>query len=275
MTMTQDIDLLKTYIGDMERYPLLTHEQEIQLAKRVQDGDESAKAEFMNANLRLVINIARRYQGGRVALLDLIQEGNIGLHRAVEKYDPDLGYKFSTYAVPWISQAINRAQMRYGRSVRLPFGVTAELRRMRTQIAELGNELGREPAFIEIADHLGIDPAELGEKMALMQDVSTLDVKLNGSEEDGGMTYAESVADKAPSVEDEVVENDTNATLMDALQSLPERERRILCLRYGLGGVHPLSLELVGREFGITRERVRQLEMGALEKLRKSGLVLR
>ena len=262
------IDLLRTYVGQLDDGPLLTHAEELSLARAKDAGDERAKDRLVEANLRLVISIARRYQGNGVPLLDLIQEGNIGLIRAVEKFDPDKGFKLSTYATWWIRQAVSRAIATQGRTIRLPLHVVDALRKMQREHRMLFQKLGREPSPDELAAKLEIGVDELSDLQRLVDDTMSLDV-----------TVGEGENDLADMLEDELsgdpfstaVTNLRHTAVESALRSLSERSRLVLEMRYGLNGRNPQYLDEVGSVLGVTRERVRQLEHRALQQLAESN----
>ncbi len=258
------IDLLRTYVGQLDDGPLLTHAEELALARKKDAGDSRARARLIEANLRLVISIARRYQGNGVPLLDLIQEGNIGLIRAVEKFDPSKGFKLSTYATWWIRQAVSRAISTQGRTIRLPLHVVDVIRKLQREQRVLFQTLGREPTMEELSAKLKITPDEIEELQRLIDDTMSLDV-----------TVGEGESDLADMLEDELA-NDPFSTAVrsmrqqaveEALKSLSERSRLVLEMRYGLNGRQPQYLEDVGSVLGVTRERVRQLEHRALQQL--------
>ncbi len=258
------IDLLRTYVGQLDDGPLLTHAEELALARRKDAGDERARARLIEANLRLVISIARRYQGNGVPLLDLIQEGNIGLIRAVEKFDPSKGFKLSTYATWWIRQAVSRAISTQGRTIRLPLHVVDIIRKMQREHRMLFQTLGREPTLEELAFKLQLRPDEVEELQRLVDDTMSIDVSVGEGE-----------SDLADMLEDELAADPFAASVghmrqqavEEALADLSERSRLVLEMRYGLNGRQPQYLEIVGQALGVTRERVRQLEHRALQQL--------
>ncbi|MCW2960165.1 MAG: polymerase sigma factor RpoD, partial [Thermoleophilia bacterium] len=258
------IDLLRTYVGQLDDGPLLTHAEELELARAKDRGDQRAKARLVECNLRLVISIARRYQGNGVPLLDLIQEGNIGLMRAVEKFDPEKGFKLSTYATWWIRQAVSRGIASQGRTIRLPLHVVDLIRKVQREQRTLNQKLGREPTLDELAAKLEMQPAEVEELQRLVDDTMSLDVPVGEGEND-----------LADMLEDERAQDPFNQAVIgmrqesvgDALRVLSERSRLVIEMRYGLNGRQPQFLDEVGAVLGVTRERVRQLEHRALQQL--------
>ncbi len=262
------IDLLRTYVGQLDDGPLLTHPEELELARRKDRGDEAAKARLVECNLRLVISIARRYQGNGVPLLDLIQEGNIGLIRAVEKFDPEKGFKLSTYATWWIRQAVSRAIASQGRTIRLPLHVVDVVRKLQREQRQLFQRLGREPTLEELADKLKIPASEVEELQRLTDDTMSLDVSVGEGENDlADMLEDERVVDPFT----QTVVGMRQDAVTNALRSLSERSRLVIEMRYGLNGRQPQYLDEVGAVLGVTRERVRQLENRALQQLSEAA----
>jgi RNA polymerase primary sigma factor len=258
-------DALQLFLNEAGRYPLLTAAEEVELAKRVERGDEKAKERMINSNLRLVISIAKKWQGHDLPLLDLIQEGIIGLIRAVEKFDWRKGFKFSTYATWWIRQAVQRAVANKSRTIRIPVHISEREQKLRRAERELRAKLGRDPTEKEIAREAKLTLAQAREVRKAARAVTSLDRPIG----EGDATYGELFAnEQAPAPEEEVRVSLGREALHRALGDLPDREREVLKLRYGLNGdVDPASLEEIGRRLGITRERVRQIEATALEKL--------
>jgi RNA polymerase primary sigma factor len=262
------IDLLRTYVGQLDDGPLLTHPEELELARRKDRGDEAAKARLVECNLRLVISIARRYQGNGVPLLDLIQEGNIGLIRAVEKFDPEKGFKLSTYATWWIRQAVSRAIASQGRTIRLPLHVVDVVRKLQREQRTLFQRLGREPSLDELADKLKITTGEVEDLLKLVDDTMSLDVPVGEGENDlADMLEDERVIDPFA----QTVVGMRQDAVGDALHTLSERSRLVLEMRFGLNGRQPQYLDEVGAVLGVTRERVRQLENRALQHLAEAA----
>jgi RNA polymerase primary sigma factor len=258
------IDLLRTYVGQLDDGPLLTHPEALELARRKDRGDEAAKARLVECNLRLVISIARRYQGNGVPLLDLIQEGNIGLVRAVEKFDPEKGFKLSTYATWWIRQAVSRAIASQGRTIRLPLHVIDVIRKMQREQRTLFQRLGREPSLEELAAKLQMTTTEVEELQRLTDDTMSLDVPVGEGENDlSDMLEDERVVDPFA----QTVLGMRQEAVGHAMRSLSERSRLVIEMRYGLNGRQPQYLDEVGAVLGVTRERVRQLEHRALQQL--------
>lgn len=268
----QAIDLLRTYVGQLDDGPLLTAEQEADLARAKDSGDERARARLIEANLRLVISIARRYQGNGVPLLDLIQEGNIGLIRAVEKFDASKGFKLSTYATWWIRQAVSRAIATQGRTIRLPLHVVDQVRKLQREQRLLVQTLGRDPTIEELAAKLGATPTEVEGLFSVLDDTMSLDVPVGEGESDlADMLEDEQVGD--PYVQ--TLRTLRQTAVEQALQQVSDRSRLVLELRYGIGGREPQYLDDVGSVLGVTRERVRQLEHRALQQLAEAAPHLR
>jgi RNA polymerase primary sigma factor len=262
-------DSLQRYLEEIGNVPLLSAAEEVQLAKRIERGDRAAKDHMITANLRLVVSIAKRYRNQGLPLLDLVQEGTIGLIRAVEKFDWRRGYKFSTYATWWIRQAVARALADKGRTIRMPVHVVDKANRLGRVERRLVSELGREPSREELAEQLDVDTQEIDDLRAAMQIPMSLDRPV-GTEEDG--TLGQFVADEQSSAPiDDAAGQERARTLDRALAALAPREREVLELRFGLGGRDTHTLEEVGRQFDVTRERVRQIEQQALRKLAALG----
>jgi RNA polymerase primary sigma factor len=267
-------DAVMTYLREIGRVPMITHEREIELAKRIESGDRDAMKQFILANLRLVVSIAKRYVGRGLTLLDLIQEGNIGLIRAVQRYDWRRGHRFSTHATWWIRQAISRAVADKGRTIRLPVYVNTALNRIRRERQRLLQELGREPSEQELAEATGLDPIRMIELQSAPGAPVSLELPVGEDEE---QELGDVLADTESASPEELA---TTQTLKDEVQRVLEsvltpREQLVLQLRFGLGNGQAHPLEQVGRELGITRERVRQIEAGALAKLRQPPVLER
>jgi RNA polymerase primary sigma factor len=261
-------DSVRLYLREIGKIPLLNAEEELALAKRVVEGDKEAKDQMAEANLRLVVSIAKRYVGRGLDLLDLIEEGNTGLLRAVEKFDPDKGFKFSTYATWWIRQAITRAIADQARTIRIPVHMVETINKLLRTQRRLTQDLNREPTNEEIAKEMEIDVAKVEHIMKIKQDISSLDASIRDDEEESVL---------ADFIEDEdTITPEESATgqllkeqVKDMLGALTEREQKILKLRFGLEDGKQHTLEEVGQEFSVTRERIRQIEAKALAKLRK------
>ncbi|WMM26989.1 RNA polymerase sigma factor RpoD [Tissierella sp. MB52-C2] len=259
-------DPVRMYLKEIGKIPLLTGDEEIKLAKRMQDGDEEAKKKLAEANLRLVVSIAKRYVGRGMLFLDLIQEGNLGLMKAVEKFDYEKGFKFSTYATWWIRQAITRAIADQARTIRIPVHMVETINKLVRVQRQLVQELGRDPSPEEIGKEMGMEVERVREIMKIAQEPVSLETPI-GEEEDSHL------GDFIP--DDEVLAPAEAATftmlreqLIDVLDTLTPREQKVLRLRFGLDDGRARTLEEVGKEFEVTRERIRQIEAKALRKLR-------
>jgi RNA polymerase primary sigma factor len=258
-------DSLQLFLNEAGRYPLLTAAEEVELAKRVERGDKAAKDKMINSNLRLVVSIAKKYQGHGLTLLDLIQEGIIGLIRAVEKFDWRRGYKFSTYATWWIRQAVQRGVANKSRTIRIPVHIVEREQKIARAERELTLQLERAPSDEEVAKKAKLPLKQVREVRAAARTVASLDKTVG---EAGDASFGDLVAQDVRDVEEEVVVALGDDALHRAIAELPEREKAVIKLRYGLdGGQEPKSLEQIGRELGITRERVRQIETQALSRL--------
>ncbi|MGH3035019.1 MAG: sigma-70 family RNA polymerase sigma factor [Gaiellaceae bacterium] len=258
-------DALQLFMNEIGRYPLLTKEEEVELAKRVERGDREAKELMVNSNLRLVVSIAKRYQGHGLSLLDLIQEGIIGLIRAVEKFDYRKGFKFSTYATWWIRQAVQRGVANKAREIRIPVHIVEREQKISRAERELLPQLGRLPTDEEVAEKAKLPLRQVREVREAARAVTSLDRPVG--DEYGG-TFHELVAGEAEGPEEEVSVSLEQTVLRQAVAELPDREREVVKLRYGLNGDRdPKSLDEIGKTLGLTRERVRQIEAEALERL--------
>lgn len=261
-------DSVRLYLREIGKIPLLSAEEELDLAYKIKAGDKDAKDKMAEANMRLVVSIAKRYVGRGLDLLDLIQEGNTGLLRAVEKFDPDKGFKFSTYATWWIRQAITRAIADQARTIRIPVHMVETINKLLRTQRRLTQELNREPTNEEIAEAMEIEVDKVEHIMKIKQDISSLDASIRDDEEDSVLSDF---------IEDEdTITPEMSATnqllkeqVKDILGALTEREQKILKLRFGLEDGKQHTLEEVGQEFSVTRERIRQIEAKALAKLRK------
>jgi RNA polymerase primary sigma factor len=265
LSIEPSLDSLRLYLREIGRVPLLSAEQEVTLAKRIERGEMSAKMHMIEANLRLVVSIAKGYLGRGLSFLDLIQEGSLGLIRAVEKFDYRKGYKFSTYATWWIRQAVTRAIADKGRTIRIPVHMVEKLNKVVHVERQLLQRLGRDPRPEEIADELDLDPEEVREIVRMSQLPVSLEKPI-GDEEDSLLSdFVED--EQASSPYDTATVSLRRDDIMAVLEVLPERERHVIELRYGLNGQRPRTLEEVGRAFGVTRERVRQIETLTLKRL--------
>ena len=259
-------DPVKMYLKDIGRVPLLTAEEEIDLAKRMQENDQAAKKRLREANLRLVVSIAKRYVGRGMLFLDLIQEGNMGLMKAVEKFDYQKGFKFSTYATWWIRQSITRAIADQARTIRIPVHMVETINKLTRVQRVLLQELGREPTPAEIAEKMGVTEERVREIQKIAQDPVSLETPI-GEEEDSHLgDFIEDEKTATPS--DSVASTMLKEQLLGVLDTLTPREEKVIRLRYGIDDGKPRTLEEVGREFNVTRERIRQIEAKALRKLR-------
>ena len=265
LTVEPSLDSLRLYLREIGRVPLLTAGQEVALAKRIERGDLTAKAEMVEANLRLVVSIAKGYLGRGLSFLDLIQEGSLGLIRAVEKFDYRRGYKFSTYATWWIRQAVTRAIADKARTIRIPVHMVEKLNKVVHLERQLVQRLGREPRPEEIAEELRMSPDEVREILRMAQLPVSLEKPIGEEEESELGDFVEDEAAASPF--DEASTNLRRVDILRALDALPDRERRVIELRFGLLGEQPRTLEEVGRAFGVTRERIRQIENNTLKKL--------
>jgi RNA polymerase primary sigma factor len=251
-------------MNEAARHPLLTAEQEVELSKRIEKGDLAAKERMINANLRLVISIARKYQGQGLPLGDLIQEGMLGLIRAVEKFDWRKGFKFSTYGTLWIRQAIGRGLANSSRTVRLPVHIASQARKIRDAERELAARLEREPTAEELSELVGLTAAEIEDIRAADRTPTSLDRGVGDAEE---TSLGDLIADDSNTPAQEVERDLGDSAVRQVVGGLPSDERDVLTLRYGLGGTEAVALRETGRRLGLSAERVRQIEDRALRKL--------
>jgi RNA polymerase primary sigma factor len=259
---------LKLYLREISRTPLLTSEEEVKLARKIKRGDKAARTHMISANLRLVVKIAQDYSGYGLPLSDLISEGNIGLMKAVERFDPKKGGKLSTYAAWWIKQSIKRSLANQSKTIRLPVHMVDKIAKMRRISSMLGEELGRDPTDDELSEELGLPRRKLAMLKQASQRPTSLDAPINDGE---ATQYGEIIGDEsADNPLESLTDKNMHGELDDLLAVLDQRERRIIDERFGLNGKKPLTLEEVGREFGVTRERIRQLQNVALTKMRKA-----
>ena len=264
-------DSVRLYLREIGKIPLLTPEEEADLADRIVKGDKKAKDKMVESNMRLVVSIAKRYGGRGLDFLDLIQEGNTGLLRAVEKFDPAKGFKFSTYATWWVRQAITRAIADQARTIRIPVHMVETINKVLRTTRKLTTELNREPTNEEIAEELGLEPEKIDYVMRIKQDIASLDASVGREGDDEDSVLGDFVEDEErDSPEDSAANQILKEQLSEIIATLTDREQKIIRLRFGIGGGRPHTLEEVGNEFDVTRERIRQIEAKALSKLRKN-----
>ena len=261
---------LARYFGQIGRGRLLTHEEEIDLGRRIREGDETARSKLIERNLRLVIPIAKKYRGMGLPFGDLIQEGNIGLMRAADKFDSEKGFRFSTYATWWIRQAVQRAVADKGRTIRVPVHMGEKIRKMARTYNELSAQLEREPSDEEVAERLGWEVDRVKEVKSAIPDATSLNQPLSSDE--GSSELGDLIEDERESgTVSEVVRALETSRLMEYVEQLPERERRVLVRRYGLDGEKPATLADLSEELAVSRERVRQLQYETEQILRDEG----
>ena len=264
----KSLDATQLYLGEIGFSPLLTAEEEVLYARRALRGDAAARKRMIESNLRLVVKIARRYNNRGLALLDLIEEGNLGLIRAVEKFDPERGFRFSTYATWWIRQTIERAIMNQTRTIRLPIHVVKELNVYLRAARELAHELDHEPTAEDIADKLDKPVADVAKMLRLNERISSVDTPVGGDSEKALLDIISDDKNEGP--ENSTQNEDIKFSIVRWLEELNPKQREVLARRFGLLGYDASTLEDVGREIGLTRERVRQIQVEALRRLRES-----
>lgn len=255
------------YISQGERGKLLTHKEEIELSNRAREGDKQARDRLVEKNLRLVVSVAKKYRGFGLSFEDLIQEGNIGLMKAIEKFDPDRGYRFSTYATWWVRQAVQRAVTDKGRTIRVPVHMSEKIQKMARTFNALSAELNRDPSDEEVAERLEWPVDQVRDIKSVMPDATSLDKPAN-SDEDSSDIGAFVEDEKSSDTPGEVMRDMETAHLDEAISTLPERAKHVLVRRYGLGEEKAATLNELSRELGISRERVRQLQREAEQRLR-------
>jgi len=262
-----ELDATRLYLSEIEFSPLLTPEEEVHYARMAQRGEDAGRRKMIECNLRLVVKIARRYMNRGLALLDLIEEGNLGLIRAVEKFDPERGFRFSTYATWWIRQTIERALMNQTRTIRLPIHVIKELNVYLRTARKLAQELDHEPTAEEVARHLDRPVADVKKILALSERVTSVDLPIG---KDGERALLDIIPDEHSPEPSVLIQDEDVVQFVDEwLKELDEKQREVIVRRFGLHGYERCTLEQVGAELGVTRERVRQIQMDALKRLRK------
>jgi RNA polymerase primary sigma factor len=260
---------IKIYLREIGQTPLLTREEEVKLARRIKRGDQAARQQMIKANLRLVVKIAHDYSSYGLPLLDLISEGNIGLMKAVERFDPKKGGKLSTYAAWWIKQSIKRALANQSKTIRLPVHLVDKIARMRRVAMQLAEEFGREPTDEELGEELMMPPAKIAQLRTAAIRPASLDATV-GQEEDGA-SLGDMIGDEsAHTPSDLLSDKNLRKSVMDLLHVLDERELKIITMRFGLDGKKEMTLEEVGKKFKVTRERIRQLQNIALRKIKRA-----
>lgn len=257
---------IKIYMREMGQFSMLSADEEVKLAHRIAEGDQSAKNELVEANLRLVVSLARHYQGCGLSYQDLIQEGNIGLIKAAEKFDVSKGFRFSTYASWWIKQALSRAIADQSRTIRIPVHMTENINKFKKTERELLNQLNREPKIKEIADVMGISEKQAKEIQSYIVEPTSLDIQVGDDDDTTIGSFIEDIHFVNP--ESAYIKESNGDVVNAVLDTLSDREANILRLRFGIGGKKAMTLEEVGKEYGLTRERIRQIEAKALRKLR-------
>ena len=263
-------DSVRLYLREIGKIPLLSAEEEMDLARRIVEGDKKAKDKMAEANMRLVVSIAKRYSGRGLDFLDLIQEGNTGLLRAVEKFDPDKGFKFSTYATWWIRQAITRAIADQARTIRIPVHMVETINKLLRTQRRMTQELNREPTIEELSKELDMEPEKIEYVIKIKQDISSLDAGVGRDGEDDDSVLQDFIVDEdTVSPEDSASNQLLKEQVQEILSILSDREQKIVRMRFGLDNGKNHTLEEVGQEFAVTRERIRQIEAKALAKLRK------
>ena len=263
-------DSVRLYLREIGKIPLLNAEEELALAHRVVAGEKRAKDKMAEANMRLVVSIAKRYSGRGLDFLDLIQEGNTGLLRAVEKFDPDKGFKFSTYATWWIRQAITRAIADQARTIRIPVHMVETINKLLRTQRRMTQELNREPTIEELGEELEMEPEKVEYVIKIKQDITSLDAGVGRDGEDDDSTLSDFIEDEdGATPEDSAANQLLKEQVQAVLSSLSDREQKIVKMRFGLDNGKSHTLEEVGQEFAVTRERIRQIEAKALAKLRK------
>ena len=268
MAMDNDNEVLSIYLAEINRIPLISHEEEYELALRAKSGDRAAREKLLNANLRFVVSVAKKFRGQGLPLSDLINEGNIGLITALDKFEPEKGYHFISYAVWWIRQAIMKAISEKGRTVRLPLNRANELMQIQKAMKTIIHDKETaDPSIEEIAEATGLDSALVSDLLSISQDVVSIDSPVRRGEE-SDTALGEFIEDESDGPEKQVMDSALRAEVRSLLSMLSDKERDIIELRYGLSGEKPMSLKEIGERYSLTKERIRQIEKRALEKLR-------
>lgn len=269
--MDADNEVLSIYLEQINKIPMLSYEEEYELALKAKNGDKKAFDRIINANLRFVVSVAKKYKGQGMALSDLINEGNIGLITALEKFEPEKGYHFISYAVWWVRQSIMKALSEKARAVRLPLNRANELMQIQKAQGEILHESAGDPNDLHlISEKTGLDETLVKDLLSISQDMVNLDSAIK-SDDDSSSTFSEFIEDPSSGPEAEVVSESLKAEVHSLLMTLNEKERMILTMRYGLDGSKPMSLKEIGMKFGLTKERIRQIEKRSLEKLRDNS----
>lgn len=264
-------EILSIYLEQINKIPMLTYEEEYELALKAKAGDKKAFDRIINANLRFVVSVAKKYRGQGMALSDLINEGNIGLITALEKFEPEKGYHFISYAVWWIRQSIMKALSEKARAVRLPLNRANELMQIQKAQSEILHDNIDDPNNLElISEKTGLEESLVKDLLSISQDIVNLDSAIK-SDDDSSSTFSEFIEDPSKGPEEEVVGESLKSEVRSLLLTLSEKERQILVMRYGLDGNKPMSLKEIGIKFDLTKERIRQIEKRALEKLRENS----
>lgn len=268
IAMDNDNEVLSIYLAEINRIPLISHEEEYELALKAKSGDRAAREKLLNANLRFVVSVAKKFRGQGLPLSDLINEGNIGLITALDKFEPEKGYHFISYAVWWIRQAIMKAISEKGRTVRLPLNRANELMQIQKAMKTIIHDKETaDPSIEEIAEATGLDSALVSDLLSISQDVVSIDSPVRRGEE-SDTALGEFIEDESDGPEKQVMDSALRAEVRSLLSTLSDKERDIIELRYGLSGEKPMSLKEIGERYSLTKERIRQIEKRALEKLR-------
>ena len=268
IAMDNDNEVLSIYLAEINRIPLISHEEEYELALRTKSGDRAAREKLLNANLRFVVSVAKKFRGQGLPLSDLINEGNIGLITALDKFEPEKGYHFISYAVWWIRQAIMKAISEKGRTVRLPLNRANELMQIqKAQKSLIHDKETADPSIEEIAEVTGLDSSLVSDLLTISQDIVSIDSPVKKGEE-SDTALGEFIEDESDGPEKQVIDSALREEVRALLTRLSDKERDIIELRYGLGGEKPMSLTEIGVKYSLTKERIRQIEKRALEKLR-------